>query len=74
MKSDILYKSKDYALAEFCPVHMKDTNDKFELCQETYYFSFAGSTCSTNRLKERMRLTQHEKISKLAVGYDLNFD
>lgn len=74
MGSNHLYRSKDYALAEFVPFHMKDTNDLLELCDKTYYFTIAASSSNTNRVKERMRFTEHEKISKMAMGYDLNFD
>jgi hypothetical protein len=51
---------------------MKYLNDNFELCSETYYFSIAASTQSTNRCKERFRLTDTEKITKMAIGYDIN--
>lgn len=63
MASDILYKSKDYALADFCPCYMKDSNAKFDICDKTFYFSVATSLKNTNKKTERSRLTEHEKLT-----------
>lgn len=55
MKSDFLYTSKDYALAEFCPVHMKDVNSLISsaMSDKTYYFSYAAGVRNVNKCKER---------------------
>lgn len=76
MKSDILYESKDYAFAEFCPVHMKETNTKINssMNNNTYYFSYAAGIKNKNKMKARELLHEPKRISKLGLGFDLDID
>ena len=53
MNSDYLYNTTDFAVAEFCPYHMKFLNSNFELSNETYYFSIAAGIKNRNRMKQR---------------------
>ncbi len=76
MSSDILYVSKDFALAEFCPVHMKDSNVLVNsgISNKTYYFSYAAGVKDKNIMKARERLREPSKTSELSAGFDLNVD
>lgn len=74
MASDILYVSKDYALAEFCPVHMKDSNVLINsgISDKTYYFSYAAGVKDKHRMKARERLREPSKTTELGIGFDID--
>lgn len=72
MACDRIFKSKDYSLAEFCPVNMKDINSKLKLCDHTYYFTLSGGVRNRHRMKGREVLIEPERSSDLATGYNMN--
>jgi len=53
MKSEALYGNTDFALPEFCPVHMKDVNARLSssMNNKTYYFSYAAGIKNKNKMK-----------------------
>jgi hypothetical protein len=76
MQSDILYTSKDYGLAEFCPVNMKDTNAKINqaMSSKTYYFSYAAGVKNKNKMKPRERLEEPTRSANMGAGFNLDID
>ena len=76
MSSDILYQSKDFAFAEFCPVHMKETNSKINssMSSSTYYFSYAAGIKNKTKMKAREILSEPKRLSKIGMGFDLDID
>lgn len=76
MSSNVLYDSPDYALHEFCPVHMKDANAKISsaMSDQTYYFSYAAGIKNKNKSKQREVFNEPRQLSKMSVGFDIDVD
>ena len=75
-ESDVLYNTKDYALPEFCPVHMKDVNALIDssMSEKTYYFSYSSGIKNRNKTKNREMLKEPKKLSDIALGFDLDVE
>eukprot|EP00347_Sterkiella_histriomuscorum_P020360 403338107 len=76
MQSDVLYSSNDYAVHEFCPVHMKDINSRISegMSSSTYYFTYAAGIRNKKKTKQREVLQEPKQLSKIAMGFDLDID
>jgi hypothetical protein len=68
----VITETTDNPMSEFMISNNSKANAKLITCPETYYFNFTAGESKRFRHKRREMMSEPDKISKMAVGFELD--